>query len=100
MPDWWGDGIDVTEDSVIWVNGETQGHNGQGEIVSSPEPTGEEETLKGELLKMLQEGGIDKLKQLLGDKLFVEDVPEQETDDSGLPDELPDDGSDDFLDTP
>ncbi len=73
----WGDGVDTTDKSVIWNDGETEGKNSQGEIVEAPAPESVEDTLKAEILDLLQDGGLDSLKSLLPDQIFVEEVKEK-----------------------
>ena len=81
-----GDGVDTTETSIIWNDTETRGKDAQGQEVSAPTPPSVEETLRGEILDLLQDKGLDLLKSILPDKLFVENAP--------LPDASPDEADD------
>ena len=89
-----GDGVDTTDTSIIWNVGETQGTSAQGETVSAPTDDDPEQTLKGEILELLKEaGGLDFLKTLIPDQIFVEDVKQEPIPDDPLDDDspLPDD---------
>jgi hypothetical protein len=77
MSEHFGDGVDSTNDSVIWVDGEDLGKTSGGETVEAPAPPSIEETLRGELAELLQDGGLDFLKQILPDTLFIEDAKEK-----------------------
>lgn len=72
-----GDGEDTTDRSVIWNLGDSRGKNSSGEVIAAPTPDLVEESLKAEILDLLQEGGLDFIKQTLPDTVFIEDVVQE-----------------------
>jgi hypothetical protein len=96
MTDHFGDGVDTTAQSVIWVDGEDTGKSIEGETVDAPTPLSVEETLRGEIVDLLQDGGLEFLQQILPDTLFIEDVKQKESDVSDLPEETPNDEGEDI----
>lgn len=82
MSDFFGDGEDTTDQSILWNPGDSQGKSSSGETVPAPTEDLVENSLKGEVLDLLQGGGLDFLKSVLPDTLFVEDEPDKPVDET------------------